>query len=177
MASAFGNQTAASRDVDRPVNVSDGSAAADVGTARAAHRHDRLLGDAEQRVLLAVLDVRGDRPIPWTDALDWPALIRTARRGQILPTLAQRAFAQGVTIADTRARDELRDCLHETAVYNTRLLAELARSVAPKRSAASCTPARGSQRSTCRSDSSSSIYWRAWSIAHAHSTLPWAAES
>ncbi len=100
------------------------------------------LGEAERRLLLSILDIREPLrfPVEAGQPLDWLAVVRAARRGMILPLLAQRVLAETACGRDAEAArrafgadpaiaDQLRESLQQTAAYNTRLLAELARCV------------------------------------------------
>ncbi len=100
-------------------------------TAGAARvRCDRMptLGPAERRVLLAALDVRVTAPMSSTGELDWATVIEVARAGKVLALLAHRAAIDHVAL-DGALHEQVREALHESAVYNTRLLAELAQCV------------------------------------------------
>lgn len=95
------------------------------------------LGEAEQRLLLSAIDLRGPLrfPVRGAGALDWPAVIRYARQGMILPLVARRVLAEPTVVVEPGTAEELRDSLQQAAAYNTRLLAELARCVATLRQA------------------------------------------
>ena len=90
-----------------------------------------VLGPAERRLLLSVLDVRAaTEPVATQpDDLDWFSLVEVATEAKILPTLAQRVLLEPSMLPDPGLGELLRDSVHEAAVYNTRILAELSRTV------------------------------------------------
>jgi hypothetical protein len=92
-------------------------------------RSRSTLGPTERDVLLRALDPRAELRDASDVALDWPALIGAARAINMLPALADRALVSGRASLDAETAALLRDALQETAVYNARLLAELARCV------------------------------------------------
>jgi hypothetical protein len=87
------------------------------------------LARRERQVLLALLAVRTERSVLDETGLDWAALVQAAERGKLLPMLAQRASVEGARVPDAALQARLRDALLESAVYKTRLFAELARAV------------------------------------------------
>ncbi|MDD9933404.1 MAG: nucleotidyltransferase family protein [Myxococcales bacterium] len=93
------------------------------------------LGAEEQRFLLSVLDVHAPVRAP-EGALDWAAIMRVASECKVLPLLADRALAGCEERLEPAVADRLRESLHETAVYNTRLRGELSRAVSVLSSAA-----------------------------------------
>ncbi len=94
--------------------------------SHSSHRATTL-GSLERHFLLSALDLHRPLCRAGSRDLSWPALIAGASEANVLPTLADRVLASAGTEVDADTLETLRDALRETAVYNTRLLAELAR--------------------------------------------------
>jgi hypothetical protein len=93
--------------------------------AQRSARIPRLLGPLERGLMVAVLDVKGPPLRASVAQVDWATVLSVARSAKILPTLAHRVLAESIAIPDPRIQQLLRNALQETAVHNTRLLAEL----------------------------------------------------
>jgi hypothetical protein len=102
------------------------------------------LGERERAALLAVIDARRERDMPAELALDWQAVARVAQSGKVTALLAHRIATEPVVLQDQALAAALREALHETAVHNTLLLAELARAARTlERAGIACVALKG----------------------------------